>query len=43
MSVPYFNIYHYDYNDPVDIAPGLTGPNVLTHTPLILWDLAQNH
>lgn len=41
MSVPYFNIYHYDYNDPTDIAPGLTGPNVLTHTPLILWDLAQ--
>ncbi len=41
MSVPYLTLDDYDYNDPQNLAPGKSGPNVLTYTPLILWDLAQ--
>lgn len=41
MSVPYLTLDDYDYNDPQNLAPSKTGPNVLTYTPLILWDLAQ--
>lgn len=40
MSTPYLTLDDYDYNDPQNLAPGKTGPNVLTYTPLILWDLA---